>query len=77
MSKIILVCICVVAWALAGCNQNVYLEEETPPGKVPPKSSAPVSAAPDADLGAELVIDLVSPACLHAVAASPAARRSV
>ena len=55
MSKIILVCICVVGLGLSGCNQNVYLEEETPPGKVPPKASAPVSVAP----GSSIVIEVV------------------
>ena len=59
MSKAILVCTCVAVLALVGCNQFIYLEEETPPGQVPAEKSAPVSAAPDADPGAEPVIDPV------------------
>ena len=42
MSKTSLFCICAIAAAMVGCTQNVYLEEETPPGKVPPAASAPV-----------------------------------
>ena len=40
MSKTSLVCICTIAVALVGCTKNVYLEEQTPPGKVPPAASA-------------------------------------
>jgi len=45
MSRTNLFCICTIAAALVGCTQNVYLEERTPPGKVPPPTSAP--AVPD------------------------------
>ena len=40
-----LFCICTIAAALIGCTQNVYLEEQTPPGKVPPATST--STVPD------------------------------
>ncbi len=52
MSRTHLFCICAIAAALIGCTQNVYLEEQTPPGKVPPATSTPTvpddgSAQPD------------------------------
>lgn len=47
MAKSILVCLCVAVWALTGCVHAVHLEEDTPPGRVPPVKAAPVSSAPD------------------------------
>jgi len=49
MNRMILAGVCAVAFALVGCNQNVYLEQETPPGQVPPVTSTPdPETAPDA-----------------------------
>ena len=51
MSRTIIFCVLAVAFALAGCNQYVFLEEETPPGKVPPPTSQPAPPAPDIEPG--------------------------
>ena len=49
MSKTSMFCVLAVAFALAGCNHFIFLEEETPPGRVPPPAKAePVAAVPDA-----------------------------